>query len=210
MNCSLPIRSLRPSASTSRSSSVFSQQCRHESTRRRLTQRLRIPPAPSFQSGSTTQDHIVFNPPSSTPNVYHTPLKFLPKNDPRRALFSANMGATPVATSSRTSAPFAMNGAPTTLPRPVEPVRKKKYHLKQQDVEEMRKLRAADPKTWTMRALARKFDCSTVFVGVVCSHAQAKKEHDARVEAARSTWGARRRDAFQARQQRKELWGQDA
>ena len=32
-------------------------------------------------------DHIIFNPPSSAANVYHTPPKFLPPTDPRKKLF---------------------------------------------------------------------------------------------------------------------------
>jgi hypothetical protein len=31
--------------------------------------------------------HIIFNPPPASPNVYHTPLKFLPLNDIRRKLY---------------------------------------------------------------------------------------------------------------------------
>src|ERR1700712_5530811 len=63
---------------------------RHESSWRRQTQRLAMPEAPSMKTRKTKgppKSHIIFNPPPSMPNVYHTPLKFLPRNDKRRQLY---------------------------------------------------------------------------------------------------------------------------
>ena len=59
---------------------------RQESSYRRSKQRLNIKPHPSLLQQNQLQDHIIFNPPSSMPSVLHTPLKFLPKEDPRRPL----------------------------------------------------------------------------------------------------------------------------
>lgn len=60
---------------------------RHESSYRRSRSRLNVKPDPSFltKDGSRA-DHIIFNPPSSAPSVLNTPLKFLPKSDPRARL----------------------------------------------------------------------------------------------------------------------------
>jgi hypothetical protein len=53
-------------------------QCRHESTTRRHKKLLALPEAPSYTS-NRSEPTLIFNPPSSAPSVYHTPLKFLPK-----------------------------------------------------------------------------------------------------------------------------------
>src|ERR1700760_2184110 len=63
---------------------------RREATSRRLRQRLALPEAPSMRTTKTSgpkSSHVVFNPPSASPNVFHTPLKFLPANDARRKLY---------------------------------------------------------------------------------------------------------------------------
>jgi hypothetical protein len=70
--------------------SSLSTPVRHESSWRRQTQRLAMPIAPSMNTRKVkgpTSSHIIFNPPASSPNVYHTPLKFLPRNDKRRKLY---------------------------------------------------------------------------------------------------------------------------
>jgi hypothetical protein len=62
---------------------------RHQSSFQRLTRRLAMPEAPSMKtlkSDGPKTSHIVFNPPPSAPNVYHTPVKFLPEDDIRRRL----------------------------------------------------------------------------------------------------------------------------
>jgi ribosomal L20-like protein len=64
----------------------------HEATSRRLRRRLAMPQAPSMRTRNTPgpkTSHIIFNPPPASPNVYHTPLKFLPPNDVRRKLYES-------------------------------------------------------------------------------------------------------------------------
>ncbi|OJD31742.1 60s ribosomal protein [Diplodia corticola] len=80
----------KPSTSASPASPIAHTQRRHESTTRRQLNRLRsVPSAPyATPSPSHTADHIIFNPPSSAPSVYHTPLKFLPAHDRRRELYA--------------------------------------------------------------------------------------------------------------------------
>ena len=73
------------------------------------------------------------------------------------------------------------------------------------DIEQMRRLRAADPATHTVHALARHFACSKLFVLMCC---QAPPAHKARVDAAeaavRARWGPVRR---RAREDRGRRWG---
>lgn len=171
---------------------------RHESSFRRTKQRLRVKPDPSFASSDGhTQDHIVFNPPSSAPSVYHTPSKFLPPNDRRRQLLAEIPGQAP---SSHTS----------KLPPPVRKPYEKQYHLTAADMEEIRRLRRENPDVWTRDRLAKRFDCSNLFVGIVCEASPERKEAQQQIlEAVKLKWGRRRRIAREDRTKRRELWGRD-
>ncbi|MCJ1362854.1 hypothetical protein MMC16_001960 [Acarospora aff. strigata] len=169
---------------------------RHESSFRRTKQRLRVKPDPSFApSDAYTLDHIVFNPPSSAPSVYHTPSKFLPPTDRRRQLMTAAPSQT---TRSQTS----------KLPPPVRKPYEKKYHLTAADMEEIRKLRTEDPNLWTRDKLATKFNCSKLFIGIVCEASPERKESQQQVlDAVKLKWGKRRRIAREDRVKRREAWG---
>ncbi|KAG7009113.1 54S ribosomal protein L20 [Physcia stellaris] len=175
---------------------------RHESSSRRTTKRLRTKPDPSFTasiSPSQIRDQIVFNPPSSAPSPYQTPLAFLPINDPRRKLLSqSHEHANP------------HSNADERLPPPLRKTQEKKYHLKPEDIAEIRRLRTLDPFKYTRKSLAEKFGCSTFFVGMVAEASKEKKEHEAKVlENIKSRWGKRRTYAREDRQRRRELWGRD-
>ncbi|KAI9805710.1 MAG: hypothetical protein M1833_005203 [Piccolia ochrophora] len=153
----------------------------------------------SFLTSPTSpqQDHIVFNPPSSAPSVYHTPSKFLPKDDRRRELFSAL---------SDTSDALSQ----TNLPPPVRTPYEKKYHLVEKDFEEIRRLRREDPEEWSKEKLAKKFECSALFVGIVCQATKQRKEEQKQMlEAVKSRWGRRRRTAREDRTRRRESWGRE-
>jgi len=171
---------------------------RHESSFRRTKQRLRVKPDSSFTSSNTyAQDHIVFNPPSSAPSVYHTPSKFLPPNDRRRQLFAAAAGPVPQPQNSR-------------LPPPVRKPYEKQYHLTATDMEEIRRLRGEDPNVWTREKLAKKFNCSNLFVGIVCEASRKRREGQQQIlEAVKLKWGRRRRIAREDRVKRRETWGRD-
>ena len=172
---------------------------REESSFRRTKQRLRVKPESSFVSSETSpqQDHIIFNPPSSAPSVYHTPSKFLPKDDRRRDLFAA------VAETTESS-------IPTRLPPAVRRQSKKQYHLQEADLEEIRRLRKEDPVKWSRDQLAKKFECSALFVGIVCEASKEHKDRQTRIlEAVKSRWGRRRRSAREDRTRRRETWGRD-
>lgn len=171
---------------------------RNQSSYRRTKQRLRVKPDASFGlSSDKTQSHIIYNPPSSSPSVYHTPTKFLPLDDARRAFRNDNSA------NSQKSEDLPNVFKTTAL--------YKKYHLTPSDVEEIRNLRLSDPMTWSRGKLAKRFDCSPLFIAKVCEASPQKKEIQKQVlEAVQSRWGKKRRMAREDRQLRKETWNRDA
>lgn len=187
-------------------------QSRAESSLRRTRTALRVQPHPSFKpSIDTTHDHIIFNPPSSAPNEYHTPLKFLPKSDPRRQVYnlSASSSAsqsitTPQITNTLSSSIIPTRHLPPALIKPYE----KKYHLTPRDVDEIRRLRNEDARKWTVARLAEKFECSQFFIQI-CSKAppEVLQALDKEAEAVRDRWGRQKREAREDRRTRKDLWG---
>ncbi|KAK7522526.1 mitochondrial ribosomal protein subunit L20-domain-containing protein [Phyllosticta citriasiana] len=102
-------------------------QRRYAGTTRRHNNMLKsVPSAPIFTPhSSVASDTIIYNPPSAAPNVYHTPLKFLPANDRRRQLAavqariasqSASKGASPITrTGTQLSAPSGYNATLNSL-----------------------------------------------------------------------------------------------
>ena len=88
--------------------------------------------------------------------------------------------------------------------------KEKKYHLTPKEIEQIRKLRAKDPWTWTRKKLAEKFDCSQFFVGMVAEVPREKKVvEEKKLEEVKDRWGRRRRYAREDRGRRRELWSKD-
>lgn len=211
---------LRTCLNTRQPSLVPRVQCRHESTARRHKKLLTLPEAPSY-TPSRSEPSLIFNPPSAAPSVYHTPLKFLPKDDKRRQLYSAAQSHSTTTTLRRQTSPVASPGTPlstashlpprpsSSLPAPVRTPYDKKYHLDAAQIEQIRALRLGDPEKWTRVRLAEKFGCSQFFVGMVVKvpekAARVSNEH----ALAREKWGKRRREAREERERRKVLWGRD-
>lgn len=167
---------------------------RYQSSYRRTKQRLRVKPDASFGQLHQGRDHIIHNPPSSAPSVYHTPNKFLPPNDARRVMRAETLNA-----------PEA-----SELPSVYKMDAERKYHLNPSDIEEIRKLRLADPMTWSRHKLAKRFECSPLFIAMVCEASPEKKQIQKQVlEAVQSRWGPKRRMAREDRQLRREAWGRD-
>ncbi|KAF2249457.1 hypothetical protein BU26DRAFT_318381 [Trematosphaeria pertusa] len=196
-------------------------QRRHESTTRRHKKLLNLPAAPSY-TPDRSQPTLIFNPPSSAPSVYHTPLKFLPKDDRRRQLYAAFQTAA-TQTAHRTASPaVAAPGTPLSapsflpprpsagLPPPVRIPYDKKYHLTDADIVEIQRLRREDPERWTRVRLAEKFGCSQFFVGLVAKNEGKAERVESEHERSRARWGVRRRTAREDRGRRRELWGRDA
>lgn len=78
--------------------------------------------------------------------------------------------------------------------------------MTQEQVEEMRKLRAEDPITWSVHRLAEKFECSNYFVMMCCKASREHKDREReRLEAIKARWGPIRTHAREERQKRKHL-----
>lgn len=173
-------------------------QKRHESSYRRARSKLNVKPDPNFLPTKTEQhDHIIYNPPSSMPNVYHTPTIFLPKDDKRRAIQASLQ-------------PYSQAVSAESIPAIAER-KEKRYHLSQEDIAEMRKLRKEDPIKWSQSALVRKYDCSPQFAGFVIKGVSKEKAKQQRAvnEVVKSHWGVKRRTAREDRAIRKERWYTD-
>ncbi|KAH8195660.1 hypothetical protein TruAng_010167 [Truncatella angustata] len=172
---------------------------RTQATTSRTKKALKIGPHPSFLN-TTNEDHIVFNPPSSTPSVYHTPFKFLPRTDPRR---QANLTQLIRASSSSTA---TSELAPQVGSEPNGGFAPPKHSVTREQVEEMRSLRASDPARWSVAALAGKFGCSNFFVMMCCkASAEHRASETARLDAIKSRWGPIKSKAREERQKRKVL-----
>lgn len=196
-------------------------QTRHESTTRRHKKLLTVQQAPSY-TPTRPEPTLIFNPPSSAPSAYHTPLKFLPQNDARRALYTSFLSTSTARAHRTATSPVAAPGTPlsaasalppvpsASLPAPVRAPYEKKYHLTDVDIKEIQRLRAEDPDRWTRVRLAEKFGCSQFFVGMIAKNKEKAERVAKEDERNRARWGERRRDAQVQRDRRKALWGRDA
>lgn len=172
---------------------------RQQSSYRRSKQRLNIAPEPSFllDKSSPKQDHIIFNPPSSAPSVLHTPLKFLPKEDKRRQLLATTAAK--------------LQARQTTLPPPVHATQRvPHHHLSDKDIEEIHRLKKQEPDVWTNTKLARKFNCSSMFISICFSQSgiddtKRKAQVKADADAIAARWGPKRTKARADRAKRFEL-----
>ncbi|KAI1372037.1 mitochondrial ribosomal protein subunit L20-domain-containing protein [Hypoxylon crocopeplum] len=174
---------------------------RHQSTTARTKRALKIAPHPSFFPSSLSQSsQIIFNPPSSTASVYHTPFKFLPRSDPRR---QANLTQLIRSSSSSSS---GSNQLPPELKSPPQ-----KYNVTREQVDEMRGLRAEDPQKWSVLRLAEKYGCAPIFVMACCrAPAEHRSRERARLDAVKARWGPIRTAAREDRRKRRDLLLKDA
>jgi hypothetical protein len=172
---------------------------RHQSSTRRTKGRLNIKPDSSFllDKNSPNQDHIIFNPPSAAPSVLHTPSIFLPKEDKRKPLLASR----------------AATSTPTRMPPIIEKFKRLgvRHHLTDREIAEIHELRSADSFTWTAVKLARKFNCSTFFIKMVCNASEeAKEAARERWDARKAKWGTKKTRAYEDKLKRKELALRDA
>lgn len=166
---------------------------RYESSARRSKHRLNIKPDVSFISNNSQRgDEVIFNPPSSAPSVYHTPLLFMPKEDKRKGLFSAVV---------------AKRASQSNLPPIIEKFKPLavRHHLKEEDIAEIRRLRTTDPDKWTTLRLGKKFNCASKFVMMICEAPEKKEKERQKLEATMARWGPRKTKAWDDRQRRIEL-----
>jgi hypothetical protein len=160
-------------------------------------------------SPSPGATHIIFNPPSSEASVYHTPLKFLPKSDPRRRLYLQSILRNAAPSSTLSTTPGASETDPASgskLPPALKEATAKTYHLTPEDVKQIQRLRESDPVKNSINKLAAKFNCSPAFVIMVAKTPRAHKEKvEARLERVKARWGARKTRARVDRAKRKDL-----
>ena len=181
---------------------------RHQSSYRRTRSRLNIKPDTSFLPSKTeAHDHIIYNPPPSAPNVYHTPTIFLPKSDKRRQMHDLATQRDPQLAAGATHL-SPQQRLPPHVRKPYE----KRYHVTEAQMEEMRRLRKEDPVAWSVTALAKKFDCSRIFVSFVTEglSEEQQKQQKMVTEVIKSRWGTKRRIAREDRALRKERWYSDS
>jgi hypothetical protein len=179
-------------------------QRRFKTTTARTKRALNIAPHFSFSAPQQAEsDVIIFNPPSAAPSVFHTPFKFLPPSDPRRAEglatfiseegteAEANPALLPEVPLDRNS--WATRGEP-------------QYNVSFEEAMEIKRLRDEDPYTWTVHKLAKKFGCSPRFV-VQCAPAKKeyREEQDKQLEAVKMKWGQKKLKARADKEKRKVL-----
>ncbi|OAA70051.1 hypothetical protein LEL_09867 [Akanthomyces lecanii RCEF 1005] len=177
---------------------------RGHKTTARTKRALKIAPHDSFlpdrSSPFPAADSIIYNPPASESSPSHTPFLFLPSSDPRARLRKPTSASSPPSTS---PLPPAMRYPRRSVDEQQQPARQ---HLSAEQVQEMRRLRAEDPLTWSVGALARKFGCSAVFVQIA---APAGPTHKAWLEEQKqkreARWGNKKTAAREDRKRRAEL-----
>ncbi|KAI0601677.1 mitochondrial ribosomal protein subunit L20-domain-containing protein [Biscogniauxia sp. FL1348] len=214
-----PFRSSGSLTSTTASAAAAAMGRRHQSSTARTKKMLKIPPHPSFLTPLEGLNRVIYNPPSATPSVYHTPLKFVPPSDPRR---QANLSQIlrsslqyqaehphppPTTTTSTTSSSSSSDDAaplPPTATKADEHT--KQYNVSREEVEEMRALRAADPARWSVVRLAERFKCTRLFVMMCCRASREHRDQEReRLEAIRARWGPVRTTAREERQKRRKM-----
>jgi hypothetical protein len=135
---------------------------------------------------------LVYNPAPSAPSPYDTPAVFVPRGDQRTVLHNKE--------------PFPIQYIPA-INEPAE----RKYHLTEQDLIEIHKLRTTEPEKWTRKSLAEKFNCSPFMISVASEpNAEYKAEMERRLDVIKGMWSPRRARARNDRQRRKKLWVRDA
>ncbi|PHH81073.1 hypothetical protein CDD80_3355 [Ophiocordyceps camponoti-rufipedis] len=190
---------LRPTATAS----IRHLFCRGHKTTARTKRALKIAPHDSFlpdrsvHVGEAT-DSIIYNPPASEASPAHTPFLFLPREDPRRRALRELRGLGGTDTTG--------HGAVTLPPALRWRQNPPKYHLDENALVEMRRLRAEDPIKWSVGHIAKKFDCSPIFVSMVApappGHIAWLKDKLARKMA---RWGPTKMQAWEDRKRRAEM-----
>lgn len=175
---------------------------RGHKTTSRTKRSLKISPHESFLPDRRTafpaSDSIIYNPPASEASPLHTPFIFLPSNDARRAAIT-RLRHTP---GSPVAPPIDGKLPPATKYLRRDP----SYNMTAEHVKEMKRLRNEDPVTWTANTLARKFECSEVFVSMAApAPSDYLKSLQAKNERKEARWGAIRKHAKEERDRRTEM-----
>ncbi|KAI1491787.1 mitochondrial ribosomal protein subunit L20-domain-containing protein [Biscogniauxia mediterranea] len=183
---------------------------RHQSSTARTKKMLKIPPHPSFLTGLEGENRVIYNPPSATPSVYHTPFKFLPPSDPRRQANLSQIVRSSLQYQAEHPPPTPPTSSDAAAPLPPTATKadehEKQYNVSREEVEEMRALRAADPARWSVVRLAERFKCSRLFVMMCCRASREHRDQEReRLDAIRARWGPIRTNAREERQKRRKM-----
>lgn len=181
---------------------------RGHKTTARTKRALKIAPHPSFlpdrSAAFPAAESIIYNPPASEASLYHTPFLFLPPEDPRRqAILEARGDSGGDAHPPRTST----SSTDADLPPAMRYHRREpRYHLKEEDMVEMRRLRLEDPVQWSVGHLAQRFDCSPIFVRMVAPAPPGHVEWlEGKLQRKMARWGDKKRQAREDRKRRAEM-----
>lgn len=136
---------------------------------------------------------LIHHPPPSAPSsTSDTPDLFLPKDDPRKGL---NLSDEHI---------DIRNAPPLSQPK------EKLYTLTPKDVEEIQRLRLAEPYKYTKKALAQQFNVSEFTISLVSDQdKERKKDMDGRLAYIKSRWSERRTAARIERVKRQGYWYRD-
>ncbi|TFK52264.1 hypothetical protein OE88DRAFT_1657420 [Heliocybe sulcata] len=103
--------------------------------------------------------------------------------------------------------------SPEGVPPYIRPSAEKQPHprMSDEDLAELKKLRLQNPRKWTRSELARKFNCSAQFVGMVTKvpnvlRKEIRREKAAKDEEARMKWGPRTRLVRELAKKKREFW----
>lgn len=170
---------------------------RGHQTTARTKRALKIAPHPYFVTEKNDASHIIFTPSPSIANPYNTPLKFLPKNDPKRRAYLI----------SRFQAAATVEGDALPPPTARAPEKKEYPPMTEEGVREMIRLRQEDPETWTISKLAKEFNCSPMFATITTRKAPREylEKVQAKLDRIKSRWGPRRSKARADRVKRREM-----
>ena len=195
---------------------------RAHSTTARTKRSIKVAPHPSFLPdrrlpGLPPADTIIYNPPASEASPYHTPFLFLPRNDPRRVALvrmgPAHLHARPGASSAATASTSEGDGvdqqkqlSPELRHNSQSPRSPDSLTITPEQIAEMKRLRADDPLQWSTSRLAKRFDCSRMFVSIA---APAPADHvrwlQEKLERRKDRWGPKRRQAREDRSKRSDM-----
>jgi hypothetical protein len=105
-------------------------------------------------------------------------------------------------------APRIPDDAP--LPPPISAPYLPATALTQEQVEEVRRLRREQPFKWSLRKLAKKFQCSYRLIAAIQISKEANEKEIEDMEKIKDRWSERRSKARVDRARRRELWIRDA
>ncbi|CAG8433549.1 6738_t:CDS:1 [Ambispora gerdemannii] len=97
--------------------------------------------------------------------------------------------------------------SPDELPPPLKPVKTKAYHITDDQIQEMQKLRLEHPKKWTRQRLAEKYNCSAFYVGIVAPTTEEERQRiERRIQHRINRFSEKRKYFMKIREERRKLW----